>query len=848
MAQTHTTKDQRETRNDTNPWLDAAVSDEPASNDATTEKSSGSSRASILIPPFLKRRKHDKDAESGGRRVKRRVGTDHSDHTRRRPRSVVDVLGYKRMLPSGVAWLGDDEWSLTLHTSDINYLAAAPAHQESIVDQWAKYINGFGSGSRLEVTVINRVLEDAEVIDLLYKPERGDGLDKWRAESNQIVRARLAKASGNSVTEKYLTITVQEPDHEKAEASLLRLGHETAAQLLAMDGCQVTILDRAARLKVLANILRPHQPFTFTESAFLPDKRLRTHDYIAPWSIATTTADGPLVLTSAGTETFHSTLWVRDYPAWLSDRLISDLTDIKTDIVASLHLEPYDQAEGNAMLNRQIAEIDMQMINEKKQAHKQGYDEEMIPQSLRDADEEAKELRDELRNSNQKVFSTVLVIGVSAPTRDRLDQYTKRVFRLIRRQSCTAEVTGYMQRDALTTELPLGIRALPMRRTLTTASAAVIVPFTTQEAFQPDGIHYGENQQSGNAVVINRLRNRNQNGFTLGSSGSGKGVAVKNEILNLRTTRTGDDIIIIDPEREYEPLVDALDGTVVRLHPTSTNRLNPLDIDLEDNGMGDPITVKAQDVLNMLRSLIGGMDGLTSTQVSLLDRCTISMYRRYAAEGGNTPTLNQLRSALLATGTDDGKQLADSLEIYTEGSLNAFSHQTNVNIDNHLVSYDISGLGPELRTFGMIVILNQIWQRVVRNRRIGRRTWIYVDEFHVLFNDPYATAFFKDYFKRLRKYGGGITGITQDVEELLESADARLMLSNSAFLLLLGQSETNAETLTRLLSLSDQQAGWIGNVAVGTGLIRSGSVIVPFDGTIPHTTDLFQLYQTDVED
>lgn len=802
----------------------------------------------MLLPPFLAKRRRDQDTDHTGRPVKRRVGTDHSEHTRRRPRSVVEVLGYKRMLPSGVAWLGDDEWSITLHTSDINYLAAAPEHQEAIVDQWAKFINGFGSGSRLEVTVINRVLEDREVIDMLYKPDRGDELDKWRAESNQIVRKRLATTSGNSVTEKYLTITVQEPDHEKAEASLLRLGHETAAQLLAMDGCQVTILDRVARLKVLANILRPRQPFTFVEDEFLPDKRLRTHDYIAPWSITTTSSDGPLVLTSGGEETFHNTLWVRDYPAWLSDRLISDLTDIKADIVASLHLEPYDQAEGNAMLNRHIAEIDMQLIAERKKAAKQGYDEELIPQRLRDAEEEAKELRDELRNSNQKVFSTVLVIGISADTKDRLDQYTKRVLTLVRRQSCTAERTSYMQRTALTTELPLGIRALPMRRTLTTASAAVIVPFTTQEAFQPEGIHYGQNQQSGNAVVINRLRNRNQNGFILGASGSGKGMAGKNEILNLRTTRTDDDIIIIDPEREYEPLVQALGGPIVRLHPSSTNRLNPLDIDLEDTTMGDPIAVKAQDVLNMLRSLIGGRDGLTSTQASVVDRCTIEMYRQYSAEGGEMPTLTHLRERLLATATEEGNQLAAALEIYTEGSLNAFSRQTNVDIDNHLIAYDISGLGPELRTFGMIVILNQIWQRVVRNQRARRRTWIYVDEFHVLFNDPHASAFFKDYFKRLRKYGGGITGITQDVEELLESPDARLMLSNSAFLLLLGQSETNVETLTHLLSLSDQQAGWIGNVPVGTGLIRSGSVIVPIDGTVPRESRLFELYNTDVED
>lgn len=847
MAQTPTSEDLRNPYVSANPWTEDTDEDLEQNAEQTAEPAR-SSRASMLLPPFLKKRQNGKNEGGSGRAVKRRVGTDHSEHTRRRPRTVVDVLGYKRMLASGVAWLGDDEWSLTLHTSDINYLAAAAPHQENIVDQWAKYINGFGSGTRLEVTVINRVLEDSEVVNLLHKPLRGDDLDEWRKDFNTIVRRKLASSSGNSVTEKYLTITVQEPDHERAEASLLRLGHETAAQLRAMDDCRVTILDRTARLRVLSQILRPHQPFTFDEEQFLPNKKLRTQDFIAPWSITTTTNDGPLVLTSGGEETFHSTLWVRDYPAWLSDKLISDLTDIKTDIIASLHLEPYDRAEGNALLDRQIAEIDMQMINEKKKAAKQGYDEEMLPKSLRDAAAESAELREELQESNQKVFSTVLVIGVSAPTRDQLDQYTKRVMALIRRQSCTAERTGYMQRQALTTELPLGIRAVPMRRTLTTASAAVIVPFTTQECFQPGGAHYGQNQQSGNAVAIDRLANANQNGFILGASGQGKGMAGKHEIMNLRTNRPDDDIIIVDPEHEYEVLVEALRGAIVRIHPSSEARLNPLDIDLEDTFAGDPITVKAQDVLNMLRSLIGGHDGLTPTQVSLLDRCTMAMYRKYAAEGGQMPTLIKLRELLKADASPDGKQLADALEIYTEGSLNAFSRQTNVDIDNRLVSYDISGLGPELRGFGMIVILNQIWQRVVRNRREGRRTWIYVDEFHVLFSDPFASAFFKDYFKRLRKYGGGATGITQDVEELLENTDARLMLSNSSFLYLLGQSDTNADTLTHLLSLSDQQKKWIGSVKPGTGLIRTGSVLVPVDGEIPRNSRLYELYNTDVED
>lgn len=772
------------------------------------------------------------------------TGVDHAAKTRKRPKSVVELLGYKVMLESGVAWLGEDEWSLTLHISDINYTAAGQEAQEGLLDQWAKFLNSFGSGTRIQETVLNRVLDDQTVAQMLQKKYQGDGLDEWREDFNAIVRKTLSKNSGNTTTEKYVTITVQEPDQEKAEATLLRFGSEITATLRSLDDCRATVLNRTERLRAISNVVRPRQPFTFDEDEFAPIKRLRTHDYVAPWSVTSTTKDGPLVLTSSGEETYHSTIWIRDYPAWLSDRIIADLTEIKADITTSLHLEPYEQIDGATVVQRQVAELEMQKIDEQKKAQKRGYDTEMIPQKLKDALSEAETMRDELHDSNQKVFSSLFLVGISATSRDALDQYVKQALRVIRQHSCVAELTSYMQRDALTSELPLGIRAVPMRRTLTTASAAIIVPFTTQELFQIGGNYAGINQQSKNAVVVDRTQNANANGFILGASGQGKGVAGKHDMQNVLTNRPNDEVIVIDPEREYEPLISGFGGAVVRIHAASQNRLNPLDIDLEDRDDGDPISNKSETVLNMLGTLIGGKDGLTGPQRSLVDRCAVEMYRRYAVEGGDQPTLNDLRELLIATEDGNAKALADGLEIYTTGSLNTFSQQTTVDVSNRLVSYDISQLGPELRTFGMMVILEQIWQRVIVNRKQGRRTWLYVDEFHLLFGNPYSSEYFRAFYKRARKYGAAPTGITQDVEELLDNPDARLMLANSEFLYLLGQSSTNAETLSHLLGLSDQQKKYILNVAPGTGLIKSGNAIVPVDGRMPTDSRLFEIYDT----
>ncbi len=777
----------------------------------------------------------------------RRTGFDNAGPTgyKAAPKKTRDVLGYQAMLSNGIAWLGEDEWSITVRLSDINYIAAAEDQQESIVDRWARFLNSYGAGTRVQTTIVNRVLDDADVTQLIQKPLSDDKHDVYRQDFNTIVRNKLAEASGNTVTEKYLTITVQETDREKAEATLTRIVHEAEAQLIAMDGCRVERLNRAERLEVLSHILRPHEVFTFREDEFDSKLKLNTGDYVVPWEIDSSAKDGPLIFRNGSGDTYHTALWMRDYPVWLSDRLISELTEIKCDLTVSLHLEPLEQAEGMGIVQRQIAELEMQKIAEQKRLTKQGLDVEMIPHGLKDNLEEASALRDELRSSNQKLFSTVMVIGISAHSAAKLEQNLKRAMTVIRKQSCNAERATYMQLDALTTELPIGRRLIPMRRTLTTASSAILVPFTTQELFVPGGIWYGVNAQSSNALVADRTATVNGNGFILGTSGSGKSQTGKMEITNVFLDRPDDDIIIIDPEHEYEPLVEALGGEVIRIHAGSDQRVNPLDIELDVvTGEDDPINAKCEFVLGMLESLIGGKIGLTAEQRAVIDRSALKLYRTYAANKNFMPTLVELRQELLKSGEEAGQQIARSLEIYTEGSLGGFSHRTNVNPQSRLISWDISKLGNELRTFGMMVILDQIWNRVARNRALGKRTWLYIDEFHLLFANQYSADYFRSLYKRARKWGLLPTGITQNIEELLTNQDARLMLANSDFLLLLGQNATDADLLVDLLHFSEEQRRFFTNVQPGNGLMKSGNAVIPFNGRIPIDSKLYRLFST----
>mgnify|MGYP000242688478 FL=1 len=586
----------------------------------------------------------------------------------------------------------------------------------------------------------------------------------------------------------------------------------------------------------------------FDEDGFLKSHGMSTKDYVAPFAVDVSDRRR-LRLSSGTTEVWHQCLLVRDFPDYLSDQLVSSITDIKADITVGIHLSPRGKAEGLKLVNRTIAEMDMQAIDERRKNRKQHLPEDMLPHDLQESMSQAGELRDDLEHNGDRLVDSLMIVDVSADSREQLDQTVRDVTAAIDGQSCVAETLAYMQVEGLNAVLPLGNPLPPMRRTLTTSSAAILVPFTSQELFEPGGVFHGANARTGNPVVIDRTKGMNGNGFILGTTGSGKSQAAKNEITQIYLTRPDDDLIVIDPEHEFTPLCDGLGGERVEIGESSRAHINALDIEYEDDSEGDPIRSKCASVLNMLGVLIGGQDGIDRMQRSLIDRTVIGMYRevREHPELG-MPTLATLHDRLAALGEPGGRDAARALEIYATGSLNAFSHATDVDTSSRFLVYDVSGLGAELRTFGMLVVLDQIWNRVVRNRRLGRRTWLWVDEFHLLFSNRYAAEYFLRLYKRARKWGLSPTGITQNIEELLANQDARLMLANSDFLLLLNQTATDADALCELLKLSDEQRAFFTGVQPGQGMAKSGTAFIPFDGRIDTDSLLYRLYTTKFED
>lgn len=795
------------------------------------------------------KRKTDAKPVRAQERLEPAEKTDRKGRARKKsmPTTVKDLLGYDSMLKSGVAYLGDGRWSVTLMFSDINYEISTEDHQMEIIDKWAGLLNSFNGGEHLQIGVHTRTRGIDQILKEVSLDERGDRYDQLRRDYNQNIKDKLGSLTRNADQAKSLTLTVEDTNDERAIDSLNRLTRRVTGLLNGIDGCKATRLDRSQRLRLMAETLRYGQPFLFDERSF-QKRRLwgnpDTKDYIAPWSYDTKAVDH-IVITAGDRVRYHRTLWLSGFPPELSDQLISEVTAVKAQIDVSIHLAPYDKSEGLQIVKRKDAELDMQTIEESKANIKAGLPPDAIPQDLKDAKEQVSGLRAELQQTNQRLVNTIVVIGVSADSLAELDQSTADIRATALRQSCQVESLKYMQPEGLVATLPLGNNPLPMKRTLTTNSASILVPFTSREVYQPGGLVYGQNRRSGNLIVADRTKGMNSNGFVLAQSGGGKSFAVKWEIGALLLNRS-DDIIIIDPEKEYLPLCEAFDGTRIEISAGGQERINPLDILLDQEDEGDPIRAKTSVVTDMMGSLLGGSQGLDKVERALVDRCVMNLYRQYRESNGmlEQPTLADLRDALEATGEDAGHELALALETYATGSLSGFSGQTNVDLSNRLIVFDVSGLEGEIRTFGMMTIIDQVWNRVRRNKAAGRRTWLYIDEFHRFFGNQYSSGQFKDIYKRARKYGLACTGITQNIEDLLRDEDAKGMLNNSDFLLMLDQQPADADTLCAMLHLSAEERAYFTGVMPGQGLLKIGTAFVPFDMRIDTGTDLYRLYDT----
>ena len=440
---------------------------------------------------------------------------------------------------------------------------------------------------------------------------------------------------------------------------------------------------------------------------------------------------------------------------------------------------------------------------------------------------------------------TVLFLN-TAKTKQELDNAVFQTSGIAQKYNCSLRRLDYMQEPGLMSSIPLGINLIPIKRALTTTSTAIFVPFTTQELFmEGDSLYYGLNAVSNNMIMADRKQLKNPNGLILGTPGSGKSFSAKREITNVFFTTT-DDIIVADPEGEYYPLVEALGGQVIHISSTSKDYINPMDINLNYADDDNPLGMKSDFILSLCELIMGARDGMEPEEKSVIDRCLPLVYQKYLNDPKpeNMPILEDLYNLLREQEEKEAQYIATALEIYVTGSLNVFNHQSNVDIDNRIVCYDIKELGKQLKKIGMLVVQDQVWNRVTINRAAHKSTRYYIDEMHLLLKEEQTAAYTVEIWKRFRKWGGIPTGITQNVKDLLSSREVENIFENSDFVYMLNQAGGDRQILAKQLGISTHQLSYVTHSGEGEGLLFYGSTILPFVDHFPKNTELYRIMTT----
>ena len=752
------------------------------------------------------------------------------------PGKVQDIIPVRTVYPDGIFLSGKGKYSKTFRFRDINYAVASRSDKEMMFLEYSELLNAFDSGATTKITINNRRLNRLDFENQILIGMKNDGLNEYRKEYNSML---LDKATGSNaiVQDKYVTVSVSKNNIEDARVYFSRIGADLVAHFARL-GSQCTELDAEERLRIIHDFFRTGEETYF--SFDMKDHMKKGHsfaDYICPDSYEN--HDSYFKIGGR----YGRVLLLRDYASYIKDSMVAELTDINRNLMLSIDVIPVPTDEAVKEVENRLLGVETNITNwQRKQNMNNNYS-AVVPYDMEQQRKESKEFLDDLTTRDQRMMFAVVTIVHTADSKKQLDNDTEEILTTARKHLCQMTTLRYQQLDGLQTAVPFGVRKIDAFRTLTTESLAVFMPFRVQEVYDKHGIYYGQNVISKNMMIADRRKLLNGNSFILGVSGSGKSFTAKNEITNLMLS-TDADIIIIDPEREYAPLVRALGGSVIEISATSPNHINAMDMN-KDYGELDPVIEKSQFLQSLCEQIIAGHH-FAKGQQSIIDRCTENVYRYYKQGNymGTPPTLADFRDELLRQPEPEAHSLALELELFTRGSLNTFAKQTNVDTGNRLICYDILELGEQLRAIGMLVILDSIINRITANRMRGKETFIVIDEIYLLFMHEYSAQFLFKLWKRVRKYGAFCTGVTQNVDDLLQSHTARTMLSNSEFIVMLNQAATDRVELAKLLNISDLQLSYITNVDAGHGLIKVGSSLVPFANKFPRNTKLYRLMST----
>lgn len=753
------------------------------------------------------------------------------------PKTIQDVIPIQRIWKDGIFLVGKNKYSYTFKLSDINYAVASKEDKEAMFLDYSELLNSFDNGATTKITIALRRVNKKEFEKNILLPFKEDGLDIYRHEYNQMLLSKALDSNG-IIREIYLTISVVKKNYEEAKNYFRRVSSDIIKHLSKL-GSKCVELNAEEKLRVLHDFYRIGEESNYNLN--LNDLIKKGHnfkDYICPDGFSFKSDYFEM-----GNK-FGRVFFLKEYASYIKDNFITELTDMSQNLMLSLDIIPVPTDEAVREVENRLLGVETNITNWQRKQNANNNFSAVIPYDMELQRKESKEFLDDLTTRDQRMMFANFTFVITANSKEQLEADTEKVMITARKYLCQIVILKYQQLNGLNTALPIGLRKINNLRTFTTESLAALTPFRVQEIMDKGGIFYGVNAISNNLIMVNKSNLLNQSSFLLGVPGSGKSFSAK-ELITFLALSTDDDILICDPEGEYSELVKAMGGEVINISASSKDHINAMDM---VDGYGDginPVVDKSEFILSLFEQLY--KKGLGPKQKSIIDRCTALVYDDYN-KTGVVPTLMTLRKKLQEQKEKEAQELALSLELFTNGSLNVFAHETNVNKNCRIISYDIYKLGKQLKTMGLLVITDAMINRVSENFKKKKRTHIFIDEFHVLFANEYSATFFNSAWRQFRKRNAYPTAITQNVEYLLSSVDASTMLSNSEFIVMLSQASSDRKELANLLNISDEQMSYISKKKAGCGLIKYGSSLVPFKNEFPKYTRLYKLMTTKPDD